>query len=170
MSTFATANTTVMPYGNAYQAWRFVNYIHLLARQSSHAGLRLTPTTGITLDTLRQKISGGRWYILHHPPEEDLAAFVDIAPFVLTRKDPPSVKLLQKEGFKFYHSEKELQQHPYISALTVIDSFAMSEAQTLVHPLTSFSPGAQAALKDYIAMRPNLRNCLVSSTFAKLSK
>ena len=160
------------PYSSPRYGWRYVNYVHLLSKQPT--GLVIKPSNNVKLNTLRQKISGGRHFICTSPAvaAEELAPLRTCTALTKVGASPMTVMITQREGFIQAYSVLAVREFHYVRLLHEVDAFVRDgRGATYLHspPLCE---AAQEAMRQYITIagRNTLKDFQVGETFIALTR
>jgi len=161
------------PYSSPRYGWRYVNYVHLLSKQPT--GLFLKPTaTQVKVDTLRQKISGGRHFICtsSSPRAEELAPLRTCTSLTKVGAGPMTVIISQREGFIQAYSVLAVREFNYVRLLHEVDEFVRNGIGSAYLHSTPLCLAAQDAMRQYIAIagRSTLKDFQVGETFIALNR
>lgn len=164
---------TPIPYSTPRYGWRYANYVHLLSKQPM--GLFLKPSNAqVKINTLRQKIQGGRHFIVTSDDKEAevFAPLRNCTGLTKVSITPMAVTITQREGFIQAYSVLEVQEFFYVKLLFGIDDFIRNGVGAANLHTLPLCVAAQEALRLYIttAGRNTLKDFQVGETFIALSR
>jgi len=160
-----------IPYATEYNAWRFVNYMYFLSISPRFQPLMLSSST-VAPDTLRQRISGGRYYLIHSERRTpDMLGLSLVAEQTRVSMAPQGkVMISAYEAFGVEEKNIDAAACPYWSLLKRADTFLLSPVNTLTETYPALSKDAVEAFRLFIKQRPALAATQVGNTYTTFRK
>jgi len=171
MSAFKSTRLTArIPYANETNAWKFVNYMYFLSISPRYQPLELS-SASVTTDTLRQRISGARYHIVH-PDESSPFIPLSLAAAQTRVSMGPQGKVIISayEAFAVEIRNIDVNLCPYWGLLKRADTFLISPINTLTETYPAMSNEAIAGFRLFIKQRPALAATMVGSTYTTFRK
>lgn len=148
-----------LPYYTARYGWRFVLTIYRLAGLADDITLKIVPTSGVSLSTVRAKLFRGRAYITESH-DADLARYSQLAAHVCINTYANRIELERHGQFNAMYSDLRPDNFRLTYDL-LIPALAKSTSFNLPLPAPLSSPQV-AALKEYLSSIPAVKAVQVS--------
>ena len=160
-------------YFNATWAWKYINIVHVLGlKQLETPGAPFVVSTRtVTPNTLRQRLFGGRKYVVLCIHEFDFDGLRDVANQTIFRASGiTGVEITPTIHFMPAYVVAQKAGNKYFDLLTTAEAFIKDTTRSIMTLQVNLSQAQQEGLDHFFKMRPILKGSMLSDSIVVLRK